>query len=138
MLCPPLFIEGRWFTDCSQMECLKTPKEGKCVPVTSTTVHEQKSECRNDVSPIHDKESSWVPVINAKSKQQTKSNAAKRQSLQRPQSQLNHIGRLLSKIDLAAKIGNLRMLFSKFRILLFRSLVDLHQQIIWPKRSLSS
>ena len=44
------------------------PKEEKCVPLTSTNLDEQRSECVNDVSPMHDKESAWVPVNHAKSK----------------------------------------------------------------------
>ena len=36
---------------------LQNPSEGKCVPVTSTNLHEQISECVNSVSPMHDKES---------------------------------------------------------------------------------
>ena len=51
---------------------LQNPNEAKCVPVTSTNLHEQTSECVNDVSPMHDKESPWVPVNNSKSKQRTK------------------------------------------------------------------
>ena len=36
---------------------LQNPNEGKCVPITSTNLHEQISECVNSVSPMHDKES---------------------------------------------------------------------------------
>ena len=36
----------------------QNPKEGKCVAVTFTNLHEQRSECVNDVSPLLDKESS--------------------------------------------------------------------------------
>ena len=60
---------------------LQNPKEGKCVPVTSTNLHEQNSECVNSVSPMHDKESPWVPENNAKSKQRTKRKRSKKAKL---------------------------------------------------------
>ena len=60
---------------------LQNPNEGKCVPVTSTNLHEQISEFVNDVSPIHVKESPWVPVNNAKSKQRTKRQCSKKAKL---------------------------------------------------------
>ena len=41
----------------------------------------QISECVNDVSPMHDKESPWVPVNNAKSKQRTKRQRSKKAKL---------------------------------------------------------
>ena len=60
---------------------LQNPNEEKCVPVTSTNLHEQISECVNDVSPMHDKESPRVPVNNAKSKQRTKRQRSKKAKL---------------------------------------------------------
>ena len=46
---------------------LQNPNEGKCVPVTS--------------SPMHDKEFPWVPENNAKSKQRTKRQPSKKAKL---------------------------------------------------------
>ena len=60
---------------------LQNPNEGKCVPVTSTNLHEQHSECVNSVSPMHDKESPCVPENNAKSKQRTKRKCSKKAKL---------------------------------------------------------
>ena len=60
---------------------LQNPNEGKCVPVTSTNLHEQISECRNGVSPMHDKDSPWVPENSAKSKQRTKRQRSKKAKL---------------------------------------------------------
>ena len=60
---------------------LQNPNEGKYVPVTSTNLHEQISECVNGVSPMHDKESPWVSVNNAKSKQRSKRKRSKKAKL---------------------------------------------------------
>ena len=60
---------------------LQNPNEGNCAPVTSTNLHEQISECVNGVSPMHDKESPWVPVNNAKSKQRSKRKSSKKAKL---------------------------------------------------------
>ena len=60
---------------------LQNPNEGNCAPVTSTKLHEQISECVNGVSPMHDKESPWVPVNNAKSKQRSKRKSSKKAKL---------------------------------------------------------
>ena len=60
---------------------LQNPNEGKCVPVTSSNLQEQISECVNGVSPMHDKESPEVPENNAKSKQRTKRQRSRKAKL---------------------------------------------------------
>ena len=60
---------------------LQNPNEGKCVPVTSSNLQEQISECVNGVSPMHDKESPEVRENNAKSKQRTKRQCSRKAKL---------------------------------------------------------
>ena len=117
---------------------LQNPNEAKCVPATSTNLHEQISECVNGVSPMHDKESPWVPVNNAKSKQRTKRQRSKKAKLtatanpaepHRPpieQNRSSHQNRETPNV--AQQIQNPSLSVSG----------ETPQQTIWPKRSLSS
>ena len=117
---------------------LQNPNEAKCVPVTSTNLHEQTSECVNDVSPMHDKESPWVPVNNVKSKQRTKRQRSKKAKLtatanpaepHRPpikQNRSSHQNRETPNV--AQQIQNPSLSVSG----------ETPQQTMWPKRSLSS
>ena len=54
---------------------LQNPNEVKCVPRTSTNLHDQTSESVNGMSPEHDKESPWVSVNNVESKRRNKKKA---------------------------------------------------------------
>ena len=51
---------------------LQNSNEEKCVPISSTNLHEQISESVKGVAPMHEKESPWVSVKNVKSKQRKK------------------------------------------------------------------
>ena len=60
---------------------LQNPNEVKCVPTTTTNLHDQTSESVNGMSPEHDKESPWVSVNNVESKWRNKRKCSKKDKL---------------------------------------------------------